>query len=344
MNSNNENESQNVNIEQNENIGQQNVQIRQKKKKKLNRKIIYPTFFFLFILNISLYYYWKYYYIRLSYFSISLYPIINKYQFYRFLTHHFMHYGICHLFVELLITFYICKNLEKMIGTLLSFNIILIMMIMTSFLYFLILYFIKLIILLFDLNYNFDFMYECGLSSLLFSLYTYMTEFKKNKDKFIKVFNLIAIKTKFSTFYILIILTFFTPNKTFLGNICGIISAYIVKNLFGYHILPKYEGINDFEEFFKLNYCKCCYSSIIEMNQDMNNNLMEIYTIINVNPTINKQEELGIQMDEIQNTSINNNENNETNENNNNDDNNEKNNSDNSNNNNENKDNTISET
>ena len=216
-------------------------------------------------------------------------------------------------------------------------------MIMTSFLYFLILYFIKLIILLFDLNYNFDFMYECGLSSLLFSLYTYMTEFKKNKDKFIKVFNLIAIKTKFSTFYILIILTFFTPNKTFLGNICGIISAYIVKNLFGYHILPKYEGINDFEEFFKLNYCKCCYSSIIEMNQDMNNNLMEIYTIINVNPTINKQEELGIQMDEIQNTSINNNENNETNENNNNDDNNEKNNSDNSNNN-ENKDNTISET
>jgi membrane associated rhomboid family serine protease len=315
MNSNNENESQNVNIEQNENIGQQNEQIRQKQKKKFKKTIIYPTFFFLFILNLSLYLYWKYYYIRLSYFSISLYPIINKYQFYRFLTHHFMHYGIFHFFVELLITFFVCKNLEKMIGTLLTFSIILIMMIMTSFLYFLTIFTFKLIVLIFNMNSNFDFMYECGMSSLLFSLYTYITQFKKNKDKFIKLLNLVAIKSRFSPFYILIVLTFFTPNKTFIGNLCGIISAYIIKSLFGYHVLPKYEGINDFEKFFKLNYCKCCYISIIEMNEDMKNNVMEIYTIININPTTNKQEELGIQMDEIQNTSINNRDNNETNEN-----------------------------
>ena len=342
MNSNNESESQNVNIEQNENIGQQNEQIRQKQKKKFKKTIIYPTFFFLFILNLSLYLYWKYYYIRLSYFSISLYPIMNKYQFYRFLTHHFMHYGIFHLFVELLITFFICKNLEKMIGTLLSFNIILIMTIMTSFLYFFLIFIFKLIVLIFNMNYNFDFMYECGMSSLLFSLYTYMTQFKKNKDKFIKILNLIAIKSRFSPFYVLIILTFFTPNRTFLGNICGILSAYIIKSLFGYHILPKYEGINDFEAFFKLNYCKCFYTSIIEMNEEMKSNVMEIYTILNLNPTINKQEELGIQMDEIQNNSNNNSDNNETNENINND-NSEKNIPDNNNNENDNKDNNISE-
>ena len=304
-----------MNIEQNENINQQNNQRRNKNRKKIKTNIIYLNFMFLFSLNLSLYLYWKYYYIRLSYFSISLYPIINKYQFYRFLTHHFMHYGIFHFFVELLITFFVCKNLEKMIGTLLTFSLILIMIFTTSFLFFMVLLLYKLTALLFNLRYDHDFMYECGMSSLLFSLYTYITQFKKNKDKFIKLLNLVAIKSRFSPFYILIVLTFFTPNKTFLGNICGIISAYIIKNLFGYHILPKYEGINDFEKFFKLYYCKCCYTSIIEMNEDMKNNVMEIYTIININPTTNKQEELGIQMDEIQNTSINNNDNNETNEN-----------------------------
>ena len=203
-----------------------------------------------------------------------------------------MHYGIFHFFVELLITFFVCKNLEKMIGTLLTFSIILIMMIMTSFLYFLTIFTFKLIVLIFNMNSNFDFMYDCGMSSLLFSLYKYINQFKKNKDKFIKLLNLVAIKSRFSPFYILIVLTFFTPNKTFLGNLCGIISAYIIKSLFGYHVLPKYEGINDFEKFFKLNYCKCCYISIIEMNEDMKNNVMEIYTIININPTTNKQEDI----------------------------------------------------
>ena len=305
MNSNNENESQNVNIEQNENINQQNNQRRNKNRKKIKTNIIYLNFMFLFSLNLSLYLYWKYYYIRISYFSISLYPILNKYQLYRFITHHFMHYGICHFFVEIVITFYLCKFIEKIIGTLLTFSLILIMIITTSFLFFMVLLMYKLTALLFNLRYEHDFIYECGMSSLLFALYTYINIFEKNKNKVIKILNIVSIKTRYSQYYILLFLSIFTPNRTFFGNVIGIISGYIIKNLFGYRVFPKYEGIIDFEEFLHLNAFKCCYISIIDSNQEMKTYLKEIYYNMDLNSSEIKQVGSGIQMEEIENPSIN---------------------------------------
>ena len=299
MNSNNENESQNVNIEQNENINQQNNQRRNKNRKKIKTNIIYLNFMFLFSLNLSLYLYWKYYYIRISYFSISLYPILNKYQLYRFITHHFMHYGICHFFVEIVITFYLCKFIEKIIGTLLTFSLILLMIITTSFLFFMVLLIYKLTALLFNLRYEHDFMYECGMSSLLFSLYSYIFEFRKNKNKQIQLFNSLIIKMSFSSFSILLFLSLFTPNTTFLGNLCGIYSAYIIRIMFSYSILPKYEGVYDFEKYLNLHYNQNWYISIVEPNQEMKEFFSEIFTNIDFQSLEQKKEEFGVQLKEI---------------------------------------------
>ena len=305
MNSNNENETQNVNIVQNENLNHQNHK-KNKKKKKNQKTKIYPTFIVLLIINLSSYLYRQYNTIRLTSLSISLYPVLYKFQFYRFIIHHFIHYNIFHLLIEILVTYYICKNLEKMIGTLLSFSLILVLIFSTSFLFFLSMIIIKFVINIFNFSYNCDFVYECGMSCLLFSLYSYLIDFKKNKNKLIKLLNFIAIRSRFSSIYFIIFLYFFTPNKSIYGNLCGIISINLIKFLFGNKFFPKYEGICDFEEYFKLNNYKCCYISIIEPSQDMIGYLIEIFPNIEPNSLLSKKDDLGIQLTDIDNSRYNN--------------------------------------
>ena len=82
-----------------------------------------------------------------------------------------------------------------------------------------------------------------------------------------------------SSFYILLFLSLFTPNTTFLGNLCGIFSAYIIRIKFGYIILPKFYGVYDFEQYFNLN-IKNWYISLIEPNQEMKEIFSEIFTNI----------------------------------------------------------------
>ncbi len=297
MNSDNENELYN-NIDFVQNQERDERKKRKKKKKSKNIKT-YTSFIFLFTINISMYIAFNYYNFKISEFSISLFPILLKNQFYKLITHHFIHYGIFHLLLELLFTFYICKYLEKMIGTLYTFSLIFVMIIMTSIIYILIVFLFKIIGKIIDINYNGDFMFECGMSSLLFSLYSYIVDFKKNKNKLIKLLNFAVIRMRYSSFYILIALSLFTPNKTFLGNLCGIISAYIIKNIFGYSILPKYIGVYDFEYYFNLNNYKSWYVSIVDQNQDMKELFTEIFNDIDFDSHEQKNEQLGIPMKEI---------------------------------------------
>ena len=299
MNLDNENEIQNVELFQNQ---ERNENERQKKKKANKRLIkVYPTFILLLFLNISIYLLCKFYSLKISELSISLYTILIKNQYYRIITHHFLHYGICHLLIEIFFSFNISKSLEKTIGTFYSFIIIFIMIIMTSIFYISIILFFKIFNKLIDINYNGDFMYECGMTSLLFSLYSYIFEFRKNKNKRIKVFNIFLLRMRFSSFKILFFLSLFTPNTTFLGNLCGIYSAYIIRIMFSYSILPKYEGVYDFEKYLNLHYNKNWYISIVEPNQEMKEFFSEIFTNIDFQSLEQKKEEFGVQMKEIEN-------------------------------------------
>ncbi len=60
------------------------------------------------------------------------------------------------------------------------------MIIMTSIFYISIILLFKIFNKIIDINYNGDFMYECGMTSLLFSLYSYIFEFRKIKTNQLK--------------------------------------------------------------------------------------------------------------------------------------------------------------
>ena len=190
MNSNNNeiNNNENVNIERNNinrneinniyrNINNNNNNIQTQKQK------ISLNFIILSIINLSVYFYGNRHTIEISNTSLCLWPIIYENQYYRFITHFFIHFGLFHLLLELLISFYLFLNAEKFLGSMLVFFYINVSLILISSIYVILMLVTKYVSKLVKYKENFDFMYECGMTPLLLSCFTFYFSFSKKKKK-----------------------------------------------------------------------------------------------------------------------------------------------------------------
>lgn len=303
MNSNNNeiNNNENVNIERNNNnhnnqinniyrnINNNNIQT-QKQKISLN-------FIILSIINLSVYYYGNHNTIEISNTSLCLWPIIYENQYYRFITHFFIHFGLFHLILELLISFYLFLNAEKFLGSMLVFFYINISFIFISSIYVILMLLTKYISKMVKYKENFDFMYECGMTPMLLSCFTFYFLFSKKKKKNINIMSIIEIKGNVAPWFVLFILYFFTPNTSFCGNLSGIITAYLVYNYLGAFVLPKVIWIQEIEKSLKINKILIVYSNLLNRDEEFYQNLDEL----DCKQTFNKNVNNGIQMSEIRN-------------------------------------------
>lgn len=303
MNSNNNeiNNNENVNIERNNNnhnnqinniyrnINNNNIQT-QKQKISLN-------FIILSIINLSVYYYGNHNTIEISNTSLCLWPIIYENQYYRFITHFFIHFGLFHLILELLISFYLFLNAEKFLGSMLVFFYINISFIFISSIYVILMLLTKYISKIVKYKENFDFMYECGMTPMLLSCFTFYFLFSKKKKKNINIMSIIEIKGNVAPWFVLFILYFFTPNTSFCGNLSGIITAYLVYNYLGAFVLPKVIWIQEIEKSLKINKILIVYSNLLNRDEEFYQNLDEL----DCKQTFNKNVNNGIQMSEIRN-------------------------------------------
>ena len=88
MNSDNENDLyNNIDFQQNK---ESNERKKRKKNKKSKNMKSYSSFIFLFTLNIIMYITFNYYNFKISDYSITLFPILIKNQFYKLIPHHFI--------------------------------------------------------------------------------------------------------------------------------------------------------------------------------------------------------------------------------------------------------------
>jgi len=303
MNSNNNeiNNNENVNIERNNinrneinniyrNINNNNNIQTQKQKISLN-------FIILSIINLSVYFYGNRHTIEISNTSLCLWPIIYENQYYRFITHFFIHFGLFHLLLELLISFYLFLNAEKFLGSMLVFFYINISLILISSIYVILMLVTKYVSKLVKYKENFDFMYECGMTPLLLSCFTFYFSFSKKKKKNINVMSIVEIKGNVAPWFVLFVLYFFTPNTSFCGNLAGIITAYLVYNYFGAVVLPKVAWIQEIEKCLKINKILIVYSNLLNRDEEFYQNLDEL----DCKPNFNKNANNGIQMSEIRN-------------------------------------------
>ena len=273
-NNNNENANENNNINNiinNNNINEENN----------NFLLQYSQFSFsftlIFIINITIYILSFYNEFDISKYFFDIEPILDHSQYYRFITRYFVHFGVCHLFLEFYITMNLCNYFENMFGTLFTIAFILISMIIDSIVqlcfYLLLSYLSNSLNVVDGASLN----YEGGLTPVLFTLNTFFYLFEHDYLNEYNIFLFVLGKGKYSSFTMLVILYFFTPNRTFMGNLSGILGAYFIKNMLCC-FLPRIRWILEFEDVFGLNTKKSgmFYRYVTNKNIMMKNILNQI--------------------------------------------------------------------
>lgn len=259
---------QRQNIEQN-NLANNNHIDYSKKYTKLT-----ISFLIFLIINLIIEIYSQFDYINKRKYIFQFGPIYYKKQYYRFISNHFIHFGICHLIVEMYITYRLFYSLENMMGTLFTLAFIVVSMIFNSFIHFLIM---PLMIFLFQWlpsSYDRNLDYESGLAPVLFSVFKFYFLFNKNSVKRVEIAALCVVEGRYLPLICFFTLDFLTPNRTTYGNFCGIISAYILK-YYPSIFLPKISWLKEIEQKFKLYKLEPFYRYITPNNRLMKESLNE---------------------------------------------------------------------
>ena len=284
MNDNNlgENQNQNehdlnaININNNQNNINQN-QINNQDNNTFNIFSKFPeitiSYLIFFIINIIIFIYSQFLPLEKTTFVFQYRPVTSKNQLYRLITRYFIHFGFAHLILEQVTFFYLTKYFESKFGTLLTLSIIFVSMILVSIINILIIPIFSLF-LSYRVSILLDHAYEGGLTPVIFAMVTYFSLFKKNRHERLLLDNFFLLRVKYSYLYLLGILYFFTPNRSFYGNVSGIFGGFILKkyrNIF----LPKLSWIFDLEKNSCLNHIKNLYKKININNNEMINMLKE---------------------------------------------------------------------
>ena len=258
-NNNNNNIDNNENIQirmmiRNRNNNNQNPNNEEQAGEYLSKYSIFTlSFVIIFIINIIFWIYLKYKDSDEEYkYVFEKEAIVTHKQYYRFITRYFIHFGFGHLLIEILISWFMFYLFENIYGTLFTISFIIIAMIINSIVQLafnlLIFYYIYILNIINYSNIN----YEGGFAPILFALNTFLCSFNNeylNNNNFPF---LVMNKADFSSFYILIIIAFITPNRSFIGNLSGILTAYFIKYIC-ISFLPKISWLIELENCLGLN-------------------------------------------------------------------------------------------
>lgn len=266
-----------LNNNQINNSNNQNIQNNRNNNIFNNIFLKYPditiSYLLFFIVNIILIIYSSIFPIEPSNFVFQYRPIISKNQLYRMITRYFIHFGFAHLILEQISFFYLCKYFENKFGTLLTISIIFIGMILDSIINIILIPFFTLF-LSYRVSIILDHSYEGGLTPIIFTMITYFSLFEKNRHERLFLENFFLLRIKYSYLYLLGILYFFTPNRTFYGNVSGIVGGLIIKN-YRNILLPKLIWVYDLEDNLGLNKIKSLYKKLNINNNEMRRMLRE---------------------------------------------------------------------
>ena len=252
--------------------------------KPYNPKLTF-SFKIFFILNTLSYIQSFYKLYDLKKYTLCLWPIINKYQYYRLITNHFYHLGFFDYLITMIGLFFATKYLEREIGSIYLILIIFYGIIMSSILYIIVIWMFKTILRFSEYN----FIYQCGFSSIDFCLYLSYFLLKKNYNNNIDL-SFIELRGLHSVYFAILIFQLITPSASIIINISGVFSASLIYRYIKFFGLPRNYWINDIEKLFglnKINNCQIkCILGYISINENdiIKNNVKEFdYFLDNIN-------------------------------------------------------------
>lgn len=211
-----------------------------------------PTFSFSFklflIINSFSYYYTYYKANKFKNYSLCLWPIINKNQYYRIITNHFCYEGFLDYFLSMLGLFYITKYLEKEIGSLYLILIAFHGIIFTSIIYLSLMWLIN-----FLFRASVIYLTEQGsFSGVDFCLFLSYFLLKKNKTRNVNL-NSVDLKGIYLVFLVILLIQFLYPSAMFVLNISGTFAAFLVFKISKNTTLPKNSWVIDMEKLLGLD-------------------------------------------------------------------------------------------
>lgn len=186
-----------------------------------------------------------------NYYAICYWPISNKQQFYRIITHNFYHLNLFHITLNLIVFCLITAKLEKRIGSLFLMTFILHSIVIGSLLYLFQIKLLKLCVSSFFREYNFNFYCASGFSSVLFSLFYLKNSFANISNKHLSIFGLFHVKAAYSPYMFLVCIQIISPNSSLIGHLSGILGGVLIKNILIYITFPTKEWLMEFELKFR---------------------------------------------------------------------------------------------
>lgn len=179
-------------------------------------------------------------------FSICIFPIFYKHQYYRIITHNFFHLNLVHILFNLLTFWFIGRELEKKIGSLFLLNYILITIFTIAFVYLSICYGMLSFLVDFMKLKEFEYYnYYCsaGFSGLIFGLFYLHTSFNSIANRTTLFLGMFPIKSKFIPLIYLVFIQIINPASSFIGHVSGLIAGALVKYLFSFCFMPSKQNI-----------------------------------------------------------------------------------------------------
>ena len=231
-----------------------------------------------FILNTFAYIHSNYKTFKLKNYTLCLYPIFIKNQYYRLITSFFYNFGLFDFIISMIGFFFATKYLERDIGSIYTILILFHGLILTSILYIFAMWLFKTIFKFSE--YNFDFIFQCGFISIDFYLFLSYFLLKKNYRRNI-TFSFLDFRGTHSVFFVILIFQLITPSASLVLNLCATLSSFLVFRIFKYFSLPRNYWINDLEKFFGLNKKHCEIKNILGYfstteNENIINNIKEL--------------------------------------------------------------------
>jgi len=222
---------------------------------------------------------------ELKNYSLCLWPIANKAQYYRMITSHFYHFGFFDYLTTMIGLFFATKYLEPEIGSIYTILIVFHGIIITSLFYLITMWLFKTILRFLEYN----FIYQSGFSSIDFCLYLSYFLLKKNYRRNISL-SFIDLRGIHSVYFVILIFQLITPSASIILNLCGTLSAFIIFKICKYFTLPRNYWINETEKILGLSGNKnCCFKSFlgyysISENETILNNVREFdFFLDNIN-------------------------------------------------------------
>ena len=216
------------------------------------------SFKLFFTLNSLSYYFLQHKTNKIKNYSLCLWPILNKNQYYRIITSHFCYQGFFDYLFSMLGLFYITKYLERQIGSIYLIVIAFHGMIFICILYLSFMWLIKFLFNAISLNFT----EQGSFSGIDFCLFLSYFLLKKNKSRNVNL-NSFDIKGIYLVYIIILLIQFFSPSAMIILNISGTLSSFFIFKISKNYTLPKNNWIIDTEKLFGLDNDKNIIKNIL---------------------------------------------------------------------------------